>query len=91
MKTIKSTIEEIFRTSGREDLLYKTEIIKAINEIFGDNLSKKIMVRFFNNGKLYIEADSSIWAWELSINKENLMEKLNEKLSSPVIKDIITR
>ncbi|MCE5305221.1 MAG: DUF721 domain-containing protein [Chloroherpetonaceae bacterium] len=91
MKTIKNTIEEIFQRSGREDLLYKSEIIMALNEIFGENLSKKFKVRYFINGKLFLEAESSIWAWEISMNKENLKESINEKLGKPVIKEIITR
>ncbi|MEN6294599.1 MAG: DUF721 domain-containing protein [Chloroherpetonaceae bacterium] len=91
MKTIKNTIEEIFQRSGREDLLYKSEIIMALNEIFGENLSKKFKVRYLINGKLFLEAESSIWAWEISMNKENLKESINEKLGKPVIKEIITR
>ncbi|HOV92365.1 MAG TPA: DUF721 domain-containing protein [Candidatus Kapabacteria bacterium] len=91
MKLIKNTIEDIFKKSGREDLLYKSEINSAINEIFGENLSKKIIVRYFKDGKLFLEAENSIWAYELSLNKGNLIEKINEKLSNPVIKEIITR
>jgi predicted nucleic acid-binding Zn ribbon protein len=48
-------------------------------------------VRYFKDGKLFIEAENSIWAYELSINKEKIIEKLNEKLSKPVIIEIITR
>lgn len=91
MKTIKSTIKEIFNDNGKEELVIKSEIIAAINEVFGENLSKKIKVRYFKDGKLFIEAENSIWAYELSINKEKIIEKLNEKLSKPVIIEIITR
>ena len=91
MKTIKNTIKEIFNDNGKEDLVIKSEIIAAISEVFGENLSKKIKIRYFKDGKLFIEAENSIWAYELSIHKEKIKEKLNEKLSKPVIIEIITR
>lgn len=91
MITLKETIENIFREIGKEDIILKSKISSILMEILGENISSGIQVKSIKNGKLTLKSTNSLWAFEISINKNQIIEKLNAKLENQPIKDIISR
>ena len=54
----------------------------------GANIAKHAAPKYFNQGVLTIEVDSSTWMTELKFMKKDLMKNLNEKLGVKKVKDI---
>ncbi len=91
MNSLQNIINQIFQQNGREDVILKIKINAILKEILGENISKNIQVKSIKNGKLYLKADNSLWAFEISINKELIINKLNEKIGKDTIRQIISR
>jgi predicted nucleic acid-binding Zn ribbon protein len=91
MNNLQNIINQIFQQNGREDVLLKIKINTILKEILGENISKNIKIKSIKNGKLYLKADNSLWAFEISINKELIINKLNEKIGKDTIRQIISR
>ena len=58
------------------------------NDAVGANIAKHAAPKYFNQGVLTIEVDSSTWMTELKFMKKDLMKNLNEKLGVKKVKDI---
>jgi PIN domain nuclease of toxin-antitoxin system len=91
MISLKETIEKIFQENGKEEILLKSKISKILAEILGENISAGIHIKSIKNGKLSLKSMNSIWAFEISINKESIIKKLNDKLGNNLIRDISSR
>ncbi|MGB9701995.1 MAG: DUF721 domain-containing protein [Candidatus Kapaibacteriota bacterium] len=91
MLTLQNIIEDIFNKNGREDILLKSKISAILSEVLGENIAKNIKVKSIRKGKLYLQSNNSIWAFEISIHKDMIIKKLNEFLGKEEIKDIISR
>ena len=91
MKTLNETLESIFHDLGKEDIILKSKINTILKEILGENISEGIKIRSIKNGKLNLKSLNSLWAFEISINKQKIIEKINEKLEKSIISDIISR
>jgi predicted nucleic acid-binding Zn ribbon protein len=91
MNNLQNIINQIFQQNGREDVLLKIKINTILKEILGENISKNIKIKSIKNGKLYLKADNSLWAFEISINKELIINKLNEKIGKDTIRQIISK
>ena len=64
------------------------EFNKLINNIFGANLSKKIKPLYLKNNILNVACLSSAMAQEMNFKKAEIIEKINTKFGSNVVKDI---
>lgn len=91
MKTISEALNEIFHNMGKDEILLKSKINKILREILGEQISAGITIKSIKNGKLYLKSTNSLWAFEISINKNSIIEKLNKSLENQPIKDIISR
>lgn len=91
MISLKETIEKIFQDNGKEEIILKTRINKILTEVLGESISSGIQIKSIKNGKLSLKSSNPIWAFEISINKDSIIERLNQKLKSNIIKDIISR
>jgi hypothetical protein len=91
MNKLQNVIEDIFSKNGREDILLKIKLSAILSEILGQNIASNIKIKSIRKGKLYLQSNNSIWAFELSIHKDMIIKKLNEVLGKEEIKDIISR
>jgi hypothetical protein len=91
MITLRESIENIFRDIGKEDIILKSKIRKILADILGESIASGIQIKSFKNGKLTLKSTNSLWAFEISINKNSIIDKLNEHLENKPIKDIVSR
>lgn len=90
MQAIKDTVWEVMRA-------LKTKKTKEPNNnpeaLLKKTLTKKelrhIKFNYFKRGLLCLNVDSSVWLYQLSLKKENLLVKLGKTM--PGIKDIRLR
>ena len=60
-------------------------------EIVGEDVAKHCFPEKLNSGKLYIKVDSPIWCQQLDMLKEELKEKIDDRLQNSGIKKIILK
>lgn len=59
------------------------------DEIVGDKVSDAAQPEFVRDGKLFVTAKSSVWANELTFYKPDIISKMNKRLGSQVLTEII--
>lgn len=61
---------------------------KIIKEEYGNQGFQKLKPVFLKNGKLFIESQSSVWANEIYLNRENFVQKMNQEIGEREIFEI---
>ena len=71
--------------------LDETQIGVLWRNLFSETVAGYTTRAQMRNGKLYVSLSSAILRNELMCNKISLIERLNEELGKPLVKDIIFR
>jgi len=88
---IKTLLKKISKNPKLKKRLEETEILEKVNLIIGDNLKKYISNKYIKNGVLYLCLTSSVLRNELSYQKNELIDRLNDKSEKKIIKEIILK
>jgi len=62
--------------------------MRVIKAEYGAQGEKRIIPTYLKNKKIFIDCSQSVWAHELLMRKEELIEKTNQELGSNEIEDI---
>jgi len=65
--------------------------VKGWHELLGEGVSKYTRNVYFSRGILHVQLSSSVLAAELRMNKEALIQRINEHAGAPVVRDIVLR
>lgn len=65
--------------------------ISAWKDLLGEGVSQYTKNVYFRRNILFVQLTSSVLRAELLMNKENLIQRLNEQAGMDVVKDIIMR
>ena len=90
MKLLKNFLNRK-RFNKKTDLDEKTVFYifkKVIKREYGRMGEENIQPRFYKKGKIFIKTQSSNWANEIWLNRQSLVEKINQELGSDEIKEI---
>jgi predicted nucleic acid-binding Zn ribbon protein len=88
MKRINEVINNALVKYNLKNKIKEIEIISKWDKIVGELISKHTAPRGIYYKKFIIDVDSPIWANELSLIKDKLIEKINSEIGSNVVKDI---
>ena len=77
--------------SGLKMKLAEHRAVKAWQEVLGEGVLKYTRNVYFKRNVLYVHLSSSVLRAELIMNKEGLIEKINEYAGLPVVRDILIR
>lgn len=77
--------------SGLKVKLAEHRAVKAWGELFGEGVLKYTRNVYFKRNVLYVHLSSAVLRAELIMNKEGLIEKINEYAGFPVVRDILIR
>lgn len=89
-ESLYSKLWEVFIKLNLEKKLGEYLAMNKWEEVVGETLSQHTKPAYVKDGILYVYVDSSVWVQELSLFKNNLIEKLNDSVALPnVIKDIV--
>lgn len=64
---------------------------KIIKNEYGNKGVEKLKPDFYKNGKLFVSSDSSSWANELWLGREEIKNKINHELKTDEIKEVKVR
>jgi hypothetical protein len=85
----KKRAQEILCSFVNKSDLWKINIISRWREIIGETLSVNVKLLGINNGKMTIVAKNPCLSQELMMQRNQLMKKVNDMLSKPMITEII--
>lgn len=85
---IRSIIGDIVKKSNMRQRLNISNIFNHWEEIVGTEIYKKTKPERITGGTLYLSVSTSIWANELSLMSDKLIEKINSFIGEEVVKNI---
>ena len=89
--TLAEAVNDYIREMNLGEKLSEVTIINSWDEIVGKAISSRTTKIFIKDHVLHIHLNSSVVRNELLMLREALKEKLNSKVGSEVIRDIVLR
>ncbi|MBL8006012.1 MAG: DUF721 domain-containing protein [Ignavibacteria bacterium] len=86
---LKSEIDTFMNYIGLDARMQELQILNVWKDCVGNaiaNYSSPVEIR---KNKLFVRVENSAWRYELSIKKDEIIEKLNKSLKKKIIKEII--
>ncbi len=88
MEKINIVLNKTLKKKGLKKKISEEMPVLIWHEAAGSKISLMTEISHINNGVLFVKVSNSIWSQQLSFLKNTLINKLNHRLGSPVIKDI---
>jgi predicted nucleic acid-binding Zn ribbon protein len=89
--TIGEAIKDYVREMNMEGKLNEIGLISSWEEIVGKAISSRTSKLYIKDHVLYVHLNSSVVRNELLMLRQALMEKLNQKAGTEVIRDIVLK
>lgn len=89
--SLAEAMKDYIREMGLEGKLSEISVINSWEETVGKAISSRTKKIYIKDHVLYVSLTSSVVRNELMMLRQGLMEKLNEKAGTEVIKDIVFR
>ena len=90
--SLGEALSEFFENNAFFRLKFaENRVVRGWHEVLGESISSYTRSVFFRNDVLYVQLSSSVLRAELLINKQNLINRLNEYAGMAIIKDIVLR
>ena len=88
VKTIKDLILQSLRDHGLETPLYQRRLMEAWPQVAGPVIARYTMGTQIYNQTLYVKLSSPSLRADLSMQRQELVKRLNEHVGAQVIADI---
>ncbi len=88
IEDIGSIIGDVIKKSNMERKLNISKIFNHWKDIVGSEIYKKSKPERIAGGILYVRVSTSIWANELSLMSDKLIEKINSFIGEKVVESI---
>ena len=91
LEPIEQIIKEVFAEGKFGGSAKASKLWSHWKEIVGEDVAQHCFPEKVSGGKLYIKADSPIWRQQLDLLKEEIREKINERLNDLDINQLVLR
>ena len=88
---IGQAIRKFLRQSGLESPLNEFRLVDAWRDVVGPTISKYTLNLYIRNQTLFVHLSSSVIRQELQMQRQMLVNHLNQKVGAMVIVDIVFR
>lgn len=89
---IANILSEFFdENPGLKTSVAEHRAVSAWRELLGEGVSHYTKNVYFRRNVLHVQLSSSVLRAELIMNKQNLIDKLNEHAGMEIVKDIVFR
>lgn len=86
---IDKVLGSFFSKFGIADGLKQQQAMIVWSEVVGPTISKVSEPVRIEHGQLYVEIENNTWRHELVYYKRQIINRLNKKLESEIVKDIV--
>lgn len=88
---IGDVIRKFLRQSGLESPLNEFRLVDAWRDVVGPTIAKYTLNLYIRNQTLFVHLSSSVLRQELQMQREMLVNHLNQRVGASVIVDIVFR
>jgi len=89
--TLKDAITLLLQTYHLEDKLIEHRLIANWEVVVGTMISRHTKDLWIKDEKLFVKLDSAAIRMELSYNRSQLVQMLNESIGKELIKEVVLR
>lgn len=90
---LKDELDDFMKYIGLDARMHELKILKVWKECVGETIAKYSTPIEIKRNKLFISVENSVWRYELSSRKMEIIQKLNESLNPKkgrkIIKEIV--
>lgn len=86
---LKDELETFMRHMGLDSRMHELKILDVWKDCVGESIASYSKPVQLKKNKLFVSVENAAWRYELSLNKEEIMEKINGHLKKELIKEII--
>ncbi|MDZ4711631.1 MAG: DUF721 domain-containing protein [bacterium] len=86
---LKSEMDSFMNYIGLDLRMQELEILNVWSECVGEAIAKFSTPVEIRRNKLFVSVENAAWRYELSLKKNEIIEKLNINLKKKIIRDII--
>lgn len=87
--SLNEIIDRIIRKHDLEKIVLEGQTVKEWNEVVGKKISEITKPVKVSDGKLFVQVLRNNWRTELILLRPEIKKKINEKIGSDVLKDIV--
>jgi len=88
VKALKGLLDQLAQQSGMAEQLEVRGCLSLWPEVAGEDVAKATVAERVKDGVLYVRTRSSVWACELAFYRERFVAEINQRLGTPMIRDI---
>lgn len=88
MQPLSQILEELLAHYELKEPLERYRSLVIWPEVVGERIAKVTKPVNIQNGVLLVKVKSAVWRMELTLMKQQIIDRLNESLGKPVVKDI---
>ena len=88
MEQLKKVLKKTIENSGFKNAILQENAVSIWSDVVGKNISEISKATSVDKGVLFIKVESSTWKQELYMQKNEIINKINEKIGSKAIKEI---
>ena len=85
---VRGVLEDVLKRIDPDHRLKAFEVWNFWNEIVGETVARRAQPSGFRNGVLFVTVSAHTWLQELQFMKHDLLERLNNRLGGPMVRDI---
>ena len=88
MEQLKKVLKKTIENSSFKNAILQENAISIWPNVVGKNISKISKATSVDKGVLFVKVESATWKQELHMQKNEIINKINEKIGSKAIKEI---
>ncbi|MFH0778943.1 MAG: DUF721 domain-containing protein [Candidatus Eisenbacteria bacterium] len=89
MEHISGSLEELFKKLELDTKIRGWSALQVWEEVVGPRIAANTKPSAFRDGRLFVQVATTTWKHELSFLRHEIIRKLNAKLGTRVIEDIV--
>lgn len=90
-RAMSDLLKEFMKKIPRQTELKRGMALHLWPEVVGEGISKATKGVRFDGEKLIVTMTNEAWRFELHANRYRIMKKLNERVGSAIVKELIVR
>lgn len=84
-------LQKMAAKSGLDKKLLEVSVMEYWHEVVGEKAAKSCAVQRIEHGKLFVHCKSPVWRTELLMRKAEIIARLNERVGSVVVQEIVLK
>lgn len=88
MQSLKIAIESMLRKFGIDNAIAQNNALIVWNDVVGKTVAKNTQPDRVEHGVIIVKVSSPTWRQELYFQKNEIIQKINNKIGKNIIRDI---